>query len=72
MNVKAFSAFGTRAAVIPLDTAKLDLHTAMRAFSVYVSLAVFPFISLQKYLFFDSLSDPQILRVFFRAGRNIA
>ena len=72
VNVKALSAFGTRAAMIPLDTAKLDLHTAMRTFTIYVSLAVFPFVSLQKYLFLDSFPNLQVTRIFLRSGRKIA
>jgi hypothetical protein len=64
MNVKGISAFGAGATMVALDTAKLDLHAAIRTFAVNVGLSIFPFVSLQKYLFLDTLFDLQIPRIF--------
>ena len=43
--------------MVTLDTAKLDLHAAMRTFAINVGFSIFPFVSLQKYLFLDTLFE---------------
>ncbi len=53
------------------NTAELHLHPAMGTFAIDMSLAVFPFVALQKDLLTQTAADPEIAVIFRLPFRNI-